>query len=166
MTLSETIISTLKISAIIILIVVVLAFIEISIAKKTNNCCYELPDCYMKINPPCINSKKPIFVYNCNKDCKKQLKISLIDYEKSIIPEHISTTITKPLKNIKNGFTEFFTSGTPINSLINTIGNCKKLTNVTNPLSTIDCVEKKWKILYPKGTKIKCFIDNNKIYFM
>lgn len=160
--------TTIKFALILAVIVMILVFMEMFIAREMYRYRYPLPKTFMKIKLKEV--EKPIYIYNCNAcdsnnicKCKDWEKNG---YKKMVIPEHNSSTIKRPLERFKQSAKDIFSGGTPISNLISTIGSGAKIVYTSNPTQILDEQKRKWKILFPENSKIKCFIDENKLYFM
>ena len=153
-----------------IVILILITFIEVKVATCTSDCAYSL-DKYAisKINPPCLNLPDGVYIYVYNTSAFNSRdvmeKTGAVDYNKLIVGEHISNQISHPIHKIKEGFTNMFTSGTPINALTNNILNSQKLRDVINPLNSFNNYDSSWRVLYPNGVHLNCFSSNGTIYF-
>ena len=164
-----------KIIIFVVFAIVVISFIELSIATN-------ISDCTFTLQRGKINIMKPSCLRLSNNDCIYIFKstdfnkLNAVDIAKiptnylyKDINEHIATQITKPAHSIKQTFENFNNSSTPVNDLSDNIMNLSKINNIINPFNVYNNLASKWIIFYPPNTKPKCFINkhngNTKIYF-
>ena len=154
-----------------IIVVVMITFIEITIATNISDCAYPLMKLkIMKIKPDCIslNDDEFIYVYNTNTfkrdEVMKKAKIPE-HYKKKTVTEHITKQILKPINSIKESWSNMFTTSTPINVLSNNILSSVKIKDLVNPLNSFNSLASSWNVFYPSNLKLSCFIANGKIYF-
>lgn len=154
-----------------IVVVIMITFIEITIATNISDCAYPLMKSkIMKIKPDCIslNDDEFIYVYNTNTfkrdEVMKKAKIPE-NYKKQTVTEHITKQILKPINSIKESWSNMFTTSTPINALSNNILSSVKIKDLVNPLNSFNSLASSWNVFYPNNLKLSCFIADGKIYF-
>ena len=154
-----------------IVVVIMITFIEITIATNISDCAYPLMKSkIMKIKPDCIslNDDEFIYVYNTNTfkrdEVMKKAKIPE-NYKKQTVTEHITKQILKPINSIKEGWYNMFTTSTPINALSNNILSSVKIKDIVNPLNSFNSLASSWNVFYPSNLRLSCFIADGKIYF-
>lgn len=154
-----------------IVVVIMITFIEITIATNISDCAYPLMKSkIMKIKPDCIslNDDEFIYVYNTNTfkrdEVMKKAKIPE-NYKKQTVTEHITKQILKPINSIKESWSNMFTTSTPINALSNNILSSVKIKDLVNPLNSFNSLASSWNVFYPNHLKLSCFIADGKIYF-
>ena len=164
-----------KIVVFIVFAIVVISFIELSIATNISDCTFTLQR--GKINvlvPSCLKLRANDCVYVFKStDFNKLTAIDKANIPQGYlfkdINEHIATQITKPAHSIKNTIENFNNSSTPINDISNNIMNLTKINNIINPFNVYNNLSSKWLIFYPSYIKPKCFINKHngttKIYF-
>ena len=109
-----------------IIVIILITFIEIKVATCTSDCSYML-DKYSvsRLHPPCLDLPEDvyIYVYNSSVSNSKDIydKLGLQGYNKLTVGEHITDQMSYPLVRIKEGFKNFFSTGTPIHTLTNNI---------------------------------------------
>ena len=154
-----------------IIVIIVIAFIELRIAQNISDCCYYLDKRkILKIRPPCLHLAKSdyIYVYNISMFEKRSvIEMANIPatYKKKSIMEHISVSISRPLKHLKESFNGLFNSCTPISNLSNTLASCCRFSDKISPLSSGNILLSDWCIMYPPYLNVKCFVSKNKIMF-
>lgn len=154
-----------------IVVVIMITFIEITIATNISDCSYPLMKSkIMKIKPDCIslNNDEFIYVYNTNtfkrEEVMNKAKIPE-NYKKQTVTEHITKQILKPINSIKESWSNMFTTSTPINALSNNILSSVKIKDIVNPLNSFNSLASSWNVFYPSNLRLSCFIADGKIYF-
>ena len=167
----DSIIGKHKYIILFVVLIILITFIEITIATNISSCAYTLiKDKIIKIRPDCVplDKNEYIYVYNVNTFKRNEVieKAKIPEsYKKQTVTEHLTKQILKPINNMKNGFSNILRTSTPINDISNNILNSVKIKDVVNPLNSYNSLDSSWSVFYPGNIKLSCFIANGKIYF-
>lgn len=154
-----------KIVIFIVFSIIIIAFIELSIATNVSECVYTLHRGKINIlQPSCLKLRDNdyIYIFKSTEFMKQKVfdKINIpAHYLFKDINEHLATQITKPAHSIKQTFKNFNNSATPINDLSDNIINIAKINNIVHPFNAFNSLSSKWIMLYPSYLNPKCFIN-------
>jgi len=154
-----------------IIVVIVIVFIESRVAQNFSDCSYWLDKRkILKIRPPCfqMDENDYIYVYNITMfERRGVLTMCEIPstYKKKSVMEHMSVSISRPMKRIKEGLGGLFNGCTPISNLSNALAGCCNFSDRLNPLTSGNLLISDWCIVYPSYLNVKCFTTRDKIIF-
>lgn len=154
-----------KIIIFVIFSIVIIAFIELTIATNISDCSFTLHRGKLNVmQPSCLHLRKDDHVYlfktsDFNRSNEMFEEIIPKNYSMKVINQHIATQITKPTHSIKNTLENFNRSSTPVNDISNSIINLTKIRNIINPFNGLNNLASKWVMFYPSYVKPKCFVN-------